>query len=135
MASTCGNCKYQVPPECRRYPPARVSPSLSGWPLVDPDDWCGEWSGGATAPPPTLTSLTPNSLPAGSAPATVDVAGTNYDPTCVILANGATRDTFYIDATHLQYTARPDLAISGDTVQIAVQNNNGTSSSLTFTYT
>jgi hypothetical protein len=83
---------------------------------------------------PVLTSLTPNSLPAGSTPVTVDVAGTGFDSSSTIQADGVPRVTFFLDATHLQYTARPDQATPG-TVQITVQGGGGTSNAVTFTFT
>jgi hypothetical protein len=34
--------------ECRRYPPTVVTAaeiySKTFWPLVSPNDWCGEWN-------------------------------------------------------------------------------------------
>jgi hypothetical protein len=83
---------------------------------------------------PVLTSLTPSSLPAGSTPATVDVIGTGFDASSTIDADGQPRATFYLDATHLEYTARPDLT-GPATVQITVQGPNGASNALPFTYT
>jgi hypothetical protein len=116
MADTCANCRsyFPVVGECHRFPPTVIvgSQLFPSWPLIHADDWCAEWqaggSGGTTTP--TLTSLTPNTLPSGSTPATVDVVGTNFDSSCVVLADGQSRATFYVTATHLQYTARPDLS-------------------------
>jgi hypothetical protein len=93
----------------------------------------------ASAPPvggaPVLVSITPNTLAAGTTPATIDVIGSGFDATCSVYADDAPRSTFFLDATHLQYTARPDLSYSGQVVQITVQNAAGSSSALTFTYT
>jgi hypothetical protein len=93
----------------------------------------------ASTPPggnaPVLDSLTPNSLPTGSSPATVTVNGSNFDNTCEVCADGQPRATFYIDPHTLEYTARPDLASSGESHQITVQGSGGTSSALTFTFT
>ena len=89
---------------------------------------------GGTAP--ALSSVVPNTLPARSAPGTVDVYGSGSDSSCVAYADGEVREpTFLIDATHLQYTARPDLANPGESHQITVQGNNGISNSLPFTFT
>jgi hypothetical protein len=92
----------------------------------------------ADVPPPAgapvLTSLTPNSLAAGGTPATVDVVGSGFDSSSTIQADGVPRVTFFLDATHLQYTARPDQASPG-TVQITVAGTAGTSNPLTFTFT
>jgi hypothetical protein len=84
---------------------------------------------------PVLDALTPNSLPAGSTPATIDVTGTGFDNTSTVQADGQARATFYIDTGHLQYTARPDLASSGETHQMTVAGDGGTSNPLTFTFT
>jgi len=93
----------------------------------------------ASAPPaggpPVLDSITPNTLAAGGTPATIEVYGSNFDASCSIYADGAPRSTFFLDSTHLEYTARPDLATSGDVVQITVGNDAGRSSALPFTYT
>lgn len=50
---TCSTCLYflpQVPPlfwehagECRRHAPRPLGPPVQCWPLVRPEDWCGEW--------------------------------------------------------------------------------------------
>lgn len=84
---------------------------------------------------PVLAALDPDSLPAGGTPATVDVTGTGFDNSCIIYADGQPRATFFIDATHLQYTARADLAASGESHQITVAGTGGTSNPLTFTFT
>jgi hypothetical protein len=49
---SCANCRYYRYPEggfstCRRHSP--ICPSLdlnlvTSWPLVNPEDWCGEWA-------------------------------------------------------------------------------------------
>ena len=84
---------------------------------------------------PVLGSLNPDSLPAGSVPATIDVLGTGFDKSCVIQADGDPRATFYISAVHLEYTSRPDLATPDELHQITVQGDNGTSNALPFTFT
>jgi hypothetical protein len=84
---------------------------------------------------PVLASITPNSLAAGSTPTTIDVAGSGFDTSCTIYADATPRATFYLDATHLQYTSRPDLETSASTVQIRVQGDGGTSGALPFTFT
>jgi hypothetical protein len=135
--ATCADCEYFFQPECHRYPPTISQGSRTPvWSTVDPDDWCGEWKQSAAAGGLTLTSLTPNSLPAGSTPATVDVYGTGFDSTCTVYADGVTRATFFIDIGHLEYTARPDQATSGETHQMTVGNTLGRmSNALTFTFT
>lgn len=92
----------------------------------------------ATAPAgaaPVITSITPNSLAAGAIPTTIDVVGSGFDTSSTIYADASPRATFFLTATHLQYTARPDLETSGGTVQIRVQGDGGTSNAVTFTFT
>jgi hypothetical protein len=92
----------------------------------------------ATAPAgasPVLDSITPNTLAAGSTPATIDVLGSGFDTSCTVYADASPRATFFLDATHLQYTARPDLETTGSTVHIRVQGDGGTTNSLPFTFT
>ena len=89
-------------------------------------------AGGAA---PVLASITPNTLPAGDPPTTIDLHGSGFDTSCTIYADASPRATFFIDATHLQYTARPDLETTGSTVQVSVQGDSGTSNPLPFTFT
>ena len=46
---TCATCRYCYESECRRNPPTAAAMIWRGspegvrmWPVVDPDDWCGE---------------------------------------------------------------------------------------------
>lgn len=138
-AGTCVTCQFVIPTtgECHRFPPTLVfqgSTAFSVWPTVSDGDWCGEYQGGSAAEL-SLTSLTPNTLAAGTTPATIDVIGVGFDNTCSVYLNGSPRATFYIDTTHLQYTARPDLATSGDVDQVTVANATNTSNALPFTFT
>jgi hypothetical protein len=89
---------------------------------------------GLPAGAPVIDSLVPASLASGGTPATVDVFGANFDATSTVNADGVARATFFIDAGHLEYTARPDLEPPG-AVQITVVGPVGTSNPMTFTYT
>lgn len=54
---TCKECKFYLSDEyeqdgisyqtpyghCRRYPPTRVDSYVSGFPLVEDEEWCGEF--------------------------------------------------------------------------------------------
>ncbi len=46
---SCQNCMYCLSGHCCRYPPVLVGGAIdSPWvafPEVNPDWWCGEWSG------------------------------------------------------------------------------------------
>jgi hypothetical protein len=83
---------------------------------------------------PVLTSLTPTSLHAGSAPSLVDAYGSGFSSSCVVYSGTSPRSTYLIDPTHVQYMARPDLASPGP-VQITVQGSSGVSNALPFTFT
>lgn len=136
----CSSCQYiwVATGECRRFPPTVMMTGNSQrafWPLVADDDWCGEFQPSEVGGAIVLTSLSPNSLAAGSTPATIDVLGTGFDQSCTIYSDGTARATFFIDIGHLQFTARPDLATSGQTNQITVSNGTVTSNVLTLTFT
>ena len=136
--STCSSCQYFFVDnnECHRYPPTILQGSkpFPIWSIVEDSDWCGEYRAAASSAI-LLTSVTPNTLPAGSTPATIDVVGSGFDATSTVYVNGTARATFYLDTTHMQYTARPDLVTTPQTVQVTVANNTDTSNSLPFTYT
>lgn len=47
--ATCENCRYYFFGFCRRYPPtvfvdpeSQEDETLSQWPAVEAEDWCGE---------------------------------------------------------------------------------------------
>lgn len=139
VANDCQTCEFILPNnECHRYPPVVVLEGANiraAWPVVSADDWCGEYQAGGVAGSITLTSIVPNTLPSGSSPTTVDLYGTGFDTTCNVTIDGTTRASFFIDDTHLQYTARPDLQTGPATVQVAVVGAAGTSNSLPFSFT
>jgi hypothetical protein len=44
-APECGACRFYEDQRCRRWPPKRAPGNmLSQWPLVNPNDWCGEFA-------------------------------------------------------------------------------------------
>jgi hypothetical protein len=54
-SQVCGNCRFYSS-VCRRYAPrpgalcdANGDLQLVDWPMVEVDDWCGEWQGRAQA--------------------------------------------------------------------------------------
>lgn len=141
MANDCASCQYtwSETSECRRFPPTAMmigAELRSVWPIVTDSDWCGEFKALPPAPGAlTLTSLNPNTLVHGTTPTTIDAYGTAFDSSCSIYVDGTARATFFIDDTHLQYTARPDLVTTPGTAQVTVVGTGGTSNALTFTYT
>jgi uncharacterized protein (TIGR03437 family) len=91
----------------------------------------------ASAPAPTLTSLNPSTVNAGSGAFTLTVNGTNFIASSVVRWNGADRATTFVSATQL--TARinaADVASVGTasvTVFNPATNGGGLSNALSFT--
>jgi hypothetical protein len=86
--------------------------------------------------PITLTALSPDHLEAGGPPATIDVTGTGFDASCTVQADTIPRGTFFLDGTHLQYTARPDTETGASSHEITVTNTAGEISNvLVFSFT
>ncbi|MDO8677398.1 MAG: M12 family metallo-peptidase [Acidobacteriota bacterium] len=88
-------------------------------------------------PVPTLTTLTPGTVPAGSVAFTLTVTGTNFVSTSVVQVNGAARTTTFVSATRVT-AAIPsaDVATPGANPPITVLNpapGGGPSNSLTLT--
>ncbi|MCI0387960.1 MAG: IPT/TIG domain-containing protein [Acidobacteria bacterium] len=89
-------------------------------------------------PVPTLTSLSPNSIPAGSAAFILTVNGTNFVPGAVVNWNGSPRATTFV--TDMRVTAQitaADLATQGAASVIVVNPapGGGASNALIFTIT
>ncbi len=68
----------------------------------------------AANPVPAITSLGPDSVPAGNA-ASVSIAGTNFLPTSVARVNGAARTTTYLSPTLLRVAV-----LAGDVATVGV---------------
>lgn len=91
----------------------------------------------APNPVPTVTTLSPNNIVAGSAGFTLTVNGTNFVSTSTVNFGGAARVTTFVSAT--QVTAAilaGDVAIPGSTPGVTVTNpapGGGTSNSVAFT--
>ena len=89
-------------------------------------------------PAPTIVSITPGSLVAGSSSQTVTVTGSGFISTSAINLNGNALATTYVSSTSLQTTV-PASAIAADgTVKFTVTNpapGGGTSQAETYTIT
>lgn len=87
-------------------------------------------------PVPVLTSLSPNSVAAGSAAFTLSVNGSGFVSGSVVNWNGSSRTTTYVSATQLAAAiAAGDVATAG-TAQVTVLNpqpGGGTSAPILFT--
>jgi subtilisin family serine protease len=92
-----------------------------------------------TAPPspaPTLTSLSPSHILAGTAGLTLTVNGSNFVSTSVVRWNGADRPTTYVSATQVRATITPSDLAAVATAGVAVFTpapGGGLSSALPFT--
>jgi hypothetical protein len=84
-------------------------------------------------PVPGASWLSPSSVPAGNAAATLNVTGTNFNTGSTVLVNGSSRATTYVSSTSLNAALlASDFAHSG-TLNIAVNNpipGGGTTSAL-----
>src|SRR5215468_10904422 len=87
---------------------------------------CGGGGSGAPAPtptpaPPTITSVSPSSVTAGSPGFTLTVNGANYLPSSVLQWNGSARATMIVSSTQLQgsITAADIAAGANNSVTVA----------------
>ena len=96
----------------------------------------GGTTGGTPPPPsgPTLTSLSPASVPAGGAALTLTVNGSNFVAGSTVLWNGAARSTTVVSGTRLTAAiSAADIATAGSaTVAVTNPASGGTSNALTF---
>lgn len=89
-------------------------------------------------PLPTGGSVTPPSLPAGSAALTLNVTGTGFVSGSVVFVNGNSRVTSFVSSTSLQATLLPSDLAQGGTLNIAVMTpppGGGTSGAIGFAVT
>ena len=77
-------------------------------------------SGGATNPTPSITSITPNSIVAGSPELILTVSGTDFIQGSVIRWNGEDRPTSYISSTELQGTISATDLINPGSISVSV---------------
>ncbi len=92
----------------------------------------------ANNPLPTITSISPNSLSAGSAGFTLTVTGSNFISNSVVQWNGSPRVTTFVNATTLTaaITAADILTANLDLVSVVNPTpGGGTSNAVTFTVT
>ena len=87
-------------------------------------------------PPPGGGTVSPPSLPAGSAALTLNITGTNFVQGSTVLVNGSSRVTTYVSSTLLQATLLPSDLSHGGTLNITVSNpppGGGTTPAISFT--
>jgi hypothetical protein len=93
---------------------------------------CGE-SGSSAADPAAatlaITSVAPATVPAGSAPFTLQISGSGFVPQSVALWNGTSLTTAYVSSTKLTAAVPASLAVSTGVFTITVANPGGGTSS------
>ncbi|MGP8094599.1 MAG: IPT/TIG domain-containing protein [Candidatus Sulfotelmatobacter sp.] len=103
----------------------------------------GGTSGGATFtiqttanPAPSLTSVNPNTVPAGSSATTIAATGSNFISSSTVLWNGSALATSYINSTTLNAQVPAADLVTAKTATVTVMNptpGGGTSGGVTFT--
>jgi sugar lactone lactonase YvrE len=96
----------------------------------------GGTSAGATFtinPPPTITTLSPNSATAGGAAFTLTVNGTGFVSGAVVNWNRTALSTSYVSATQLTAGVPASLIASAGSASVTVTTTGGTSAGATFT--
>lgn len=82
------------------------------------------------APPPVVTTLTPNTVSAAAGPTTITVAGTGFVASSTIRVDGIAVPTVYVSATSLTTSYDPTAA---GTTQFTVANGAAISNAVPFT--
>ena len=73
-------------------------------------------------PQPTLTSLSPSGVTAGSGSFTLTLNGTNFIPTSVVQVNGSNRTTTFVSGTRLTATIPASDVASASALSVSVVN-------------
>jgi hypothetical protein len=81
--------------------------------------------------PLAIQSITPSSVPAGSAPVTLTISGTGFTSSSLVTVNNAQVPTVYVSPTQLQATVPAGQLASGAQLQVGVTNGGGSSTSTT----
>lgn len=79
--------------------------------------------GFTTPPPPTITTISPAEIAAGTNGFTLTVNGTNFDPYTVVLANDTTLTTTYVSPTQLTAVVPAALLATPTTISLDVINS------------
>jgi len=87
------------------------------------------------APPPAVSSLSPNSAIAGSAAFTLTVNGSNFTSGAAVQWNATALTTTVVSSTQLTAAVPAALIASAGTINVTVSSGNGTSSPAQFTVT
>lgn len=94
-------------------------------------------AGGSLSPiPPTITSLEPNTKPAGSAMFKLKCKGSGFDATCVIYVNDVVRTTTFTSSVEVSTDISLVGVVGANVYPVVVRNGAGvTSNTMTFTVT
>ena len=88
-----------------------------------------------TSPTPVtslaIQSITPSSVPVGSAPLTITISGTGFTSSSLVTVNNTQVATVYVSASQLQATVPAGQLASGAQLQVGVTNGGGSSTSTT----
>lgn len=90
-------------------------------------------SGSPPAPAPSITSLSPNSVVAGSGGFTLTVNGTNFASGASVQWNGTNLNTTFVSTTQLQASVPATLTATSGSPSITVSVNGQTSAAAAFT--
>ena len=85
------------------------------------------------APPPVITSLSPNTAAAGGAAFTLTVNGTGFVSGAIVQWNSTTLSTTFVGTTELTATVAASLIATPGTASVTVVENGVTSGAATFT--
>ncbi len=85
--------------------------------------------GGGNTVTPTVSSISPTSVMAGSGPLTLTVNGTGYLSTTTIQVGGIADQTTYVSGTQVTATVEPAQLVSGGTFSVIALNGTVTSGS------
>ena len=80
---------------------------------------------------PSVSGISPNSVPTGSADFTLTVNGSNFVPGATVLWNSTTLTTTFVSSTQLQAAVPASLVATAGSVVLAVRNPDGSSSGST----
>jgi len=86
-------------------------------------------------PVPTLTTVSPQSVQAGSGNTTINLTGTGFINPSTAKFGSTFLTTTFINSTSLSAVIPSSLLVNATTAQITVTNANGTSNGITFTVT
>ena len=72
--------------------------------------------------PPTLTSLTPNTVEIGGPDVTLILEGTEFNQYTTVVWNGSDERTTFIDAEHVGTYVKPSMTTVAVTLPVTVRN-------------